>query len=118
MKRVGLIESERRLPGQDPTISQRYYLVGLNGGVKRFAQATRSHWGIENSLHLHLDVAFHEDDSRIRTGYAPPKTWLSFVTWHSTCSPIESSAKVGKKVKHLKAGWDNTYRTKVLAGAG
>ncbi|WP_416349200.1 hypothetical protein [Leptolyngbya sp. CCNP1308] len=30
----------------------------------------------------------------------------------------ESSAKVGKKAKRLKAGWDNTYLTKVLAAAG
>ena len=28
-------------------------------------------WGVENSLHWVLDVTFREDDSRIRTGYAP-----------------------------------------------
>ncbi len=117
LKRVGLIESERRLPGQDPTITQRYYLVSLDGGVERFAQATRSHWGIENGLHWCLDVAFHEDDSRIRAGYAPQNM---AVIRHMALNLLsrESSAKVGKKAKRLKAGWDNTYLTKVLASAG
>ncbi|MEA5453084.1 ISAs1 family transposase [Leptolyngbya sp. CCNP1308] len=117
LKRVGLIESERRLPGQDPTITQRYYLVSLNGGVERFAQATRSHWGIENGLHWCLDVAFHEDDSRIRSGYAPQNM---AVIRHLALNLLsqESSAKVGKKAKRLKAGWDNTYLTKVLASVG
>jgi predicted transposase YbfD/YdcC len=113
LRRVGLIESERRLPGQPPTVTQRYYLTSLDGGVERFAQATRSHWGIENSLHWCLDVAFHEDDCRIRTGYAPQNM---VVLRHLALNLLtqESSAKVGKKAKRLKAGWDNDYLLKVL----
>jgi hypothetical protein len=30
----------------------------------------RSHWGIENGLHWVLDVAFREDDCRVRAGHA------------------------------------------------
>jgi predicted transposase YbfD/YdcC len=47
LKRLGVVESERRIDGQRPTIEQRYYLVSLDRGVERFAQAVRSHWGIE-----------------------------------------------------------------------
>ena len=43
LKRVGLIESERRIKGQIPTIEWRYYLLSLDCGVERFAQAVRSH---------------------------------------------------------------------------
>ena len=73
LKRVGMIESERCIEGQPTTRERRYYLVSLDGGVERFAYASRAHWGIENKLHWSLDVVFHEDDSRIRKGHAPKK---------------------------------------------
>jgi len=38
--------------------------------VHRFATSIRSHWGIENCVHWVLDIAFREDESRIRNGYA------------------------------------------------
>ena len=115
LKRVGLIESERRITGQPPTIERRYYLLSLDGGVQRFAQASRSHWGIENQLHWCLDVAFKEDDSRIRLGHAPENMAL---IRHIALNLIsqETSTKVGKKAKRLKAGWDNSYLAKVLTG--
>jgi predicted transposase YbfD/YdcC len=34
-------------------------------------QSVRSHWGIENQLHRVLDVAFSEDNYRIRKDNAP-----------------------------------------------
>ncbi len=114
LKRIGMIESERRMSGKATTFERRYYLLSLDGDVKRFATAVRSHWGIENQLHWCLDVAFNEDQSRIRSGHAPEnmslirKIALNLLT-------RESSAKVGKKAKRLKAGWDNDYLLKVLA---
>jgi len=32
---------------------------------RRFAEAVRDHWGIENQLHWQLDVTFQEDQCRI-----------------------------------------------------
>ena len=58
-----LRENRRRLRNDN-------YLLSLDGGVERFAQGIRNHWCIENQLHWCLDVAFNEDDSRIRSGYA------------------------------------------------
>ncbi|MEY4520407.1 MAG: hypothetical protein RLZZ499_3007 [Cyanobacteriota bacterium] len=115
LKRVGLIESERRVRGKPPTIERRYYLLSLDGGVKRFAQAVRSHWGIENQLHWCLDVAFNEDNSRIRSGHAPENMALIRHIALNLLSQ-ETSAQVGKKAKRLKAGWDNAYLAKVLSG--
>lgn len=114
LKRIGLIESERKVRGQAPTFEKRYYLTSLDGGVERFALASRSHWGIENKLHWRLDVAFREDDSRIRSGHAPEN--MSLIR-HIALNLLgrEKSVKAGTKAKRLKAGWDNNYLAKVLA---
>jgi len=64
-----MVESERIVNGKT-SIDRRHYLGTLKD-VKSFSSATRAHWRIENSLHWVLDVTFREDDSRIRTGYAP-----------------------------------------------
>src|ERR1700685_4026273 len=48
------------------TVETRYYISSLPVGVKRFAHAVRSHWGIENGCHLSLDIIYREDQSRIR----------------------------------------------------
>lgn len=110
---MGVVEAERRLAGQAPTIEQRYYLVSLDGDVERFAQAVRSHWGIENQIHWVLDVAFREDACRIWTGYAPEN--LSLVR-HVVLNLLrqERSAKGGIKAKRLRAGWDNDYLSSIL----
>ncbi len=46
-------------------------LVVERNNAQKFAESVRSHWGIENSLHWVLDVAFREDDCRIRKDNAP-----------------------------------------------
>lgn len=115
LARVGLVESERRLPGCPPTLEQRYYLLSLDGGVERFARAVRAHWGIENQLHWVLDVAFHEDASRIRKDHAPEN--LALVR-HLALNLLKQdrSTKAGIKAKRLKAGWNNDFLSTILAG--
>lgn len=114
LKRVGMVESERRLPGKEPSIERRYYLVSLDGNVELFAQSVRSHWGIENQLHWVLDVVFNEDASRIRKDHAPENFAL---IRHVAANLLrrETSVRVGLKAKRLKAGWDNHYLSKILA---
>ena len=114
LKRVGLVEAERRILGQPPTIEQRYYLVSFEGDVQRFAQGVRSHWGIENQLHWVLDVAFQEDASRIRKDHAPANL---AVVRHIALNLLrqDSSAKGGIKAKRLQAGWNNDYLTQLLS---
>ena len=112
LQRVGMIESERRIDGQPPTIQRRYYLTSLDGGIERFAYASRGHWGVENKLHWSLDVVFHEDDSRIRTGHAPEN--MTVIRKIALNLLANESSKGSKKAKRLKAGWDNDFLIRVL----
>jgi predicted transposase YbfD/YdcC len=45
----------------------RYFLTSLTD-IEQFSHSVRSHWGIENKLHWHLDVTFGEDAARFRKG--------------------------------------------------
>jgi predicted transposase YbfD/YdcC len=50
----------------DTTASVTFYLSSKPAPASIFADAIRSHWGIENRCHYPRDVAFDEDASRIR----------------------------------------------------
>ncbi len=68
----------------------------------------RSHRKIENSLHGVLDMAFREDESRIRTGHAAHH--LSILRrLVLNLLRRETTAKGGIAAGHKQAGWNNEY---------
>ncbi len=55
----------------------RYFIAGRYLSAARFAGAVRGHWGIENTLHLVLDVTLDEDQTRTRERHmANNLSWL------------------------------------------
>jgi predicted transposase YbfD/YdcC len=55
------IETEDLVSGKR-TKERRYYIASLTD-IELCADAIRSHWGVENQLHWHLDATFSEDDN-------------------------------------------------------
>jgi predicted transposase YbfD/YdcC len=49
----------------------RFYVSSRPMTPQALAEAVRSHWAIENSLHWVLDVTFGEDKARSHTGHGP-----------------------------------------------
>ena len=91
----------------------RYYISSLRPDSAWHNILIRNHWGIENKLHWVLDVAFREDDCRVRKGYAAQNM---AILRHIALNKLknEKSHKRGIKNKRKKAGWDDDYLLKVL----
>ena len=113
-KSIGMVEAERQI-GDDTTCETRYYISSLSGNAQEFGQAVRAHWGIENSVHWVLDIAFREDESRVRKGNGAQNL---AILRHIALNLLrqEKSATCGVKAKRLKAGWSEEYLLKVLSG--
>ncbi len=114
LRAIGMVISNTQRDGKDCN-EVRYYILSKHLAARRFAEAVRSHWRIENSLHWQLDVTFQEDQSRLRNGHADS----NFSSLRRTALSLlknESTLKVGIKNKRLTAGWDETYLEKVLLG--
>ena len=113
---VAMVRSTRQINNVVST-ETRYYITSAKHGVaKRLAEQVRAHWSIENSLHWVLDVAFNEDQSRVRIGNAAEN--LAII--RHLCLNIlknDKSNKRGIKSKRKRAGWDNLYLAYLLANA-
>jgi predicted transposase YbfD/YdcC len=104
--------SERTVRGKTTT-ETRYYISSLSGSAEEILSAARSHWQIENSLHWVLDIAFREDESRVRIGHAQEN--LSAVRKLAlTLLRQEPSGQGGIKSRRLQAGWDDEYLLAVV----
>jgi predicted transposase YbfD/YdcC len=109
---VGMVESKREI--KDRTSEEkRYYVSSLSVDGKRFAEAVRGHWSVENSLHWILDVVFGEDDSRVRVGHAAENFGL-LRRLAVNLLQQEKTLKRGVKTKRLKAALDEGYLLKVI----
>jgi len=114
LKSVGVVEATREVDGVKTT-ERRYYLASITLNVELFARAVRSHWGVENKLHWVMDVCFHEDQSRARTGYAA-ENLATLRRLALNMLKKETSKKRGSKGKHINASWDQCYLSKFLGG--
>jgi len=94
------------------TVNIRYFISSLGIGIHRFANAVRSHWGIENSCHWCLDVTYREDESRIREKHLRENfAWLN----RFTLSLLKQNGN-GKSVamNRRRCGWNDDVLVQIL----
>ncbi len=101
--------------GKEQKREDRYFLSSLPGQAKQLLWAIRSHWSVENNLHWVLDIAFREDDSRVRKDNGPQNfTVLRHIALNLLKQ--EKTSKRSIKGKRLQAAWNSDYLEKVLVG--
>ena len=99
------------------TVTAVNYAIYSRKGMTaaEYGESVRAHWGIENSLHWVLDIAFREDESRIRAGNAAENMNMARHIGVNLLKQ-EKSCKMGIASKRKKCGYDMAYLYKVLAG--
>lgn len=112
LQTVVRVRAERYV-NDDHSVEDRYFIGSATTQASEALHAARTHWQVENSLHWILDIAFREDECRIRKGHGAQNF---AILRHIALNALkqETTAKVGVKNKRLKAGWDEAYLLKVL----
>jgi predicted transposase YbfD/YdcC len=115
LKSVAVVESVRHVLGKDkPKPTRRYYISSLQPeSGEQMAKLIRNHWSIENSQHWSLDMAFNEDQSRVRKDHGDQNL---AVLRRIALALLrrDKSVKVGAQNKRLKAGRNRDYLLRVL----
>ena len=90
----------------------RYYISSATLSAARAAEAVRSHWAIENSLHWVLDVTFKDDQSRLRKGHGAKN--MAVVRHFAINLARAIKDKRSIKLRRKRAGWDPQYLATML----
>ena len=91
----------------------RYFITSRIMSAEAVLQASRQHWQVENSLHWVLDVAFNEDLSRARKGFAA-KNLATARQIALNLLKQDTTVKIGIKNKRKGCGWSKDYLCHIL----
>jgi predicted transposase YbfD/YdcC len=129
---VGWLDGDRRFPGEVrlPDVATivriasraelkdhgrfetRYYVSSAPLSATRAAEAVRSHWAIENSLHWVLDVTFGDDQSRLRTGHGAKN--MAVVRHFAINLVRTANDKHSIRLRRKRATWSPDYLATIL----
>lgn len=115
LRSVAVVESTRKILGEEQSkTTRRYYISSMAAtSGEKIAGLIRNHWSIENSEHWSLDMAFNEDQSRVRKDHGDQNL---AVLRRIALGLLrrDKSVKIGVKNKRLKACRNRDYLLKVL----
>jgi predicted transposase YbfD/YdcC len=90
----------------------RYYISSAMLCAAKAAEAVRSHWAIENSLHWVLDVTFGDDQSRLRAGHGARNM---AVVRHFAINLVRTAKdKRSIRLRRKRAGWNPNFLATIL----
>jgi predicted transposase YbfD/YdcC len=106
---IGMVETRVERDGKI-ACERRYHIASAKLDARILAAATRAHWGIENRLHWVLDVVFHDDLARPRTGYGPQNmAVVKHMAMNLVRNPKDKhSLKVRRKLANLNSNYLET----------
>ena len=106
------VRAERYMKDEQ-SVESRYFIASFSDHAARVLECVRTHWSIENSLHWVLDIAFREDECRLRKDHGAQNF---AIVRHIALNLLkqDQQLKVGIKNKRLRAGWDQDYLLSVL----
>jgi predicted transposase YbfD/YdcC len=113
LKAIVILFSERQEVGKEKTEEMRYYIGSRSAQAKDYANAIRSHWGIENGLHWVLDVSFDEDCCRMRTDHSAEN--MALLRRLALCLLKKHGGKGSIRGKRLQSGWNDRNLLEILS---
>jgi len=112
VKTLVMVEAIRAVNGVAST-ERRYYISSRLADAEHMGTVVRGHWGVENGLHWSLDVAFGEDQARMREGNSAENfSILRRIALNLIRQ--DKSVKAGIKNRRLLACCDDAYRQNLL----
>ncbi len=90
-----------------------YYIASLKPDAPVVSEVVREHWGVENGLHLRLDVVFAQDKSRYRNRVGARNLAIIYKMALNGLMR-EDTLKRGMATKRCEAACNPAYREKVL----
>lgn len=110
---MAMCRASRTVNGET-SVEDRYYITSsAEPGISKIAHGIRAHWRVENSLHWVLDIAFNEDQCRIRIGHAA-ENLATIRRLAINAIKANTSRTGGIKAKRLQAAWDMDCLIEIL----
>lgn len=112
LKSICCIRSTRVIEGKT-SVECRFYISSKEAQAEHLGKAIRSHWGIENKLHHILDVAYREDNCRVRKDHGAENMSIIRRSVQNMIK-LDKSKKLSTNKKRTAAALNPEYRLKLL----